>query len=282
MTGLTANTLYNTRVKAVCSSGSSAYSSTVNFTTSSGGCDIPTGLAINNITQTSAIAIWLPVSGAISYSFEYKTNSGGTWTVATTTNTTFSMTGLTANTLYNTRVKANCASGSSGYSAIVNFTTSSGGTCDVPTGLAISNITQTTATATWNASSGALSYGLEYKANSSGTWIAVTTTSPSYNMTGLIAGTLYNTRVRAVCLSGTSAYSATVNFTTSSSGSCGTPTGLAVSGITQTSAIIAWLPVSGANSYNFQYKLSSSGTWQQSKCFHTFCKLIWFVSSYFI
>lgn len=73
MTGLTAATTYNTRVKAVCSSGESTYSTEVNFTTTGGGgCGIPTNLAISNITQTSANATWSAVSGATSYKFEYK------------------------------------------------------------------------------------------------------------------------------------------------------------------------------------------------------------------
>ncbi len=42
---------------------------------------------------------------------------------------------------------------------------------------------------------------------------------------------------------------------------CGTPSGLAASSITQTSATLAWGAVSGATSYNLQWKLGSSSTW---------------------
>ncbi len=44
-------------------------------------------------------------------------------------------------------------------------------------------------------------------------------------------------------------------------GSCGTPTGLAASGVTQTGATLGWGAVSGATSYNLQWKAASAGTW---------------------
>jgi len=42
---------------------------------------------------------------------------------------------------------------------------------------------------------------------------------------------------------------------------CGTPTNLAASSITTSSATINWSAVSGATSYNFQYKLSTATSW---------------------
>ena len=45
------------------------------------------------------------------------------------------------------------------------------------------------------------------------------------------------------------------------SAQCSSPTGLATSGITATAATATWLPVSGASSYNVDYKLASSSDW---------------------
>lgn len=42
---------------------------------------------------------------------------------------------------------------------------------------------------------------------------------------------------------------------------CNTPTGLAVSGVGQNAATASWTAVSGAVSYNFEYKASSATTW---------------------
>ena len=47
----------------------------------------------------------------------------------------------------------------------------------------------------------------------------------------------------------------------SGGGSCGTPGSLASSSVTSSSATVSWGAVSGANSYNLQYKLSSASTW---------------------
>ncbi|MBK6544845.1 MAG: fibronectin type III domain-containing protein [Saprospiraceae bacterium] len=180
-----------------------------------GGCNVPTGLAISNITQTTATATWNAVSGATSYNFEYKTNAGSTWTVVTTTNPTYNITGLTSSTLYNTRVKAVCSSGSSNYSATVNFTTAgSGGGCGTPTNLTVTNITQSTATISWTAVSGATSYNFQYKLASSGTWTTASVTTTTVNLSGMTQGTSYNVRVQAVCGGTQSAYTATVTFTT--------------------------------------------------------------------
>ena len=44
-------------------------------------------------------------------------------------------------------------------------------------------------------------------------------------------------------------------------GSCGAPSGLNATGVTQTSATVNWSAVSGATSYNLQWKLSTSSTW---------------------
>ena len=44
-------------------------------------------------------------------------------------------------------------------------------------------------------------------------------------------------------------------------GSCGTPVSLSTSGVTTSAATLSWAAVSGATSYNVQYKISSSSTW---------------------
>jgi hypothetical protein len=89
-----------------------------------------------------------------------------------------------------------------------------GGGCSTPSGVTASNITQTSALVSWNSVSGASSYNLEYRINGTTTWTQINTTSTSYTLGGLAMSTTYNTRVKAICSSGSSAYSTTVNFTT--------------------------------------------------------------------
>ena len=93
-------------------------------------CNAPAGLNTSNINTTSATSSWTAAANAVNYTYEYKLNSAGTWTTQTVSGLTVNLTGLTANTLYNTRVLTNCAAGSSVYSAIVNFTTSAPPICN--------------------------------------------------------------------------------------------------------------------------------------------------------
>jgi Pregnancy-associated plasma protein-A/Secretion system C-terminal sorting domain/Fibronectin type III domain len=86
--------------------------------------------------------------------------------------------------------------------------------CTTPTSVAAASITQTGATISWAAVSGAVSYSLQYKLSTATTYTTVTTTATSYTFTGLIAGTTYNYQVAATCSAATSSYSTTASFTT--------------------------------------------------------------------
>jgi hypothetical protein len=136
-------------------------------------------------------------------------------------------------------------------------------TCNVPSGLSTTAIANTTATFNWSAVSGATSYGVQYRIVGSATWTSATAAINSYNASGLTAGANYEWQVRTVCLSGSSAYTASATFTTTNGISCGVPTGLASSAIGNNAATLAWTAVSGATSYNLQWKLSTASTWTQ-------------------
>jgi len=86
--------------------------------------------------------------------------------------------------------------------------------CNNPTGLTISEITSTTAKASWQPVSGIINYAIEYKANSSSTWNQANTTALNYIFQGLAASTIYNVRIKSICATSQSNYSSIVNFTT--------------------------------------------------------------------
>ncbi|MCS3802161.1 hypothetical protein GGD38_007571 [Chitinophagaceae bacterium OAS944] len=143
-----------------------------------------------------------------------------------------------------------------------NFTITAGSGCGAPSGLTASGISTTSATIGWTAVSGATSYDVDYKASTSGTWTnaATATTAISVGLTGLTQGTTYDYRVRTNCASGSSAYSS-AQFTTNSTVTCGAPTGLVSSAITSSGATLSWTAVSGATTYDVNYKAASSSTW---------------------
>lgn len=199
--------------------------SNTNFTITAGSsCGTATGLSASAITTSSATVSWTAVSGATSYAVDYKLNSSSTWTSFSTAQTATSadLTGLNSGSLYDWRVTTNCASGSSS-PASAQFTTTSTATCDAPTGLSSSAITSSSATVSWTAVSGAVSYAVDYKQNSSSTWTSFSTaqTGTSANLTGLTASTLYDWRVTTNCSSGSSTPAA-AQFTTSVASTCAT------------------------------------------------------------
>jgi hypothetical protein len=152
---------------------------------------------------------------------EYKTSTASTWTSVTgITGTSYNLTGLTASTAYNVRVTTVCSTGSSTPSTQANITTSgTTTTCSRPGRPNISNITSTTAFVTWGATTGVVSYTLEYKINTVSTWTPVAgITANSYTLTGLTPKETYNTRVTAFCNGSKSTVSQQRNFTTLASG----------------------------------------------------------------
>ncbi len=128
LSGLSVGTTYDWRVRANCSGGSGNYVA-AQFTTTAP-CGTPAGLASSAVTSSSATVSWTAVSGATSYAVEYKTTASGTWTTATasTASTSVGISGLTASTTYDWRVRATCASGTSA-NAAAQFTTAAVTTC---------------------------------------------------------------------------------------------------------------------------------------------------------
>jgi len=222
LTGLNAGSLYDWRVSSTCSSGSSAIA-TAQFTTQVV-CVAPTGLN-STPSSTSATVNWTAVNGAVSYAVDYKLSTDVNWTSVSTaqTGTSATISGLTASTLYDWRVSATCPSGTT-TATTAQFTTTATPICNAPTGLTTSSITSSGAVVSWTAVSGAVNYAVDYKLNSSTTWIVATasTTSTSVTLTGLTSASLYDYRVRTNCgTNGTSNF-ASAQFTTATAPACTT------------------------------------------------------------
>ena len=80
-------------------------------------CANATGLTSSAITEISATVSWNVDAGAISYDVDYKASASSTWINAATatTATSVNLSGLTASTTYDWRVRINCAAGSGSY-----------------------------------------------------------------------------------------------------------------------------------------------------------------------
>lgn len=132
LSGLKAGTSYNVRVRTVCSSGSSGFANTTFTTQSSGGggsaCAIPANLKASNVTATSAIISWNPVSGAAGYDLQIKLSTSSSWmTFLNLPTTVVQITNMQPGKTYQTRVRTRCqgTNNYSNYTNILNITTPS-------------------------------------------------------------------------------------------------------------------------------------------------------------
>ena len=150
----------------------------------------------------------------------------------------------------------------------VNFTIGAPPVCGDPAGLTASAISQTGATVSWTAVSGATSYDVDYKTNASTTWTtaATATTATSVNLTALSAGTLYNWRVRATCPAGTGNYVQSQFTTTTPPVTCPGIYDVSTNGSISGAALIPFntdikglLSPSGDNDY-YRFVISTGGS----------------------
>lgn len=259
ITGLTVPTTYDCRIKNNCSFGSSPYSE-FQFTTSLTPCDAPTGLVFTYNNNISTFT-WDAVPGAVSYSIDLAW-AGGQWGGAydVTTTNSYDFPDLMQGGNFQFHVITNCAGGNSLPSSTLLFTTP----CSAPSGLTTTNITNSGATLNWvpaAVNNNNTTFSVAYRlGNTTNAWTSIgNTTASTINIAGLLPGTLYEWRVRKLC---TSLNSADVidQFTTTGT-PCNTPTGLVTQQVSSSNAKLTWSAVSGALSYNLQYKTSAATIW---------------------
>jgi hypothetical protein len=132
--------------------------------------------------------------------------------------------------------------------------------CPSPSGLNTTLVSPTSATLTWQPVIGASGYLVEYKLNSSTTWTlaAASTSLTSLTLSDLSQESTYQWRVSSLCGTGTSTTTES-QFTTGAS--CPVPIGLQTGSITKTSANLTWTAVTGASTYEVEYRSIGSTTW---------------------
>jgi len=136
-------------------------------------------------------------------------------------------------------------------------------TCAAPKNVTIptATITISQAVVNWTAGSTENEWSVEYKAENETNWTRKSASSPSITLTGLIADTKYNVRIRAICgEDDTSAYSSSVSFRTSV---CEIPLFFTPSsnGITESQASFLWVQGGSETAWSVEYKPETETVW---------------------
>jgi chitodextrinase len=260
--GLAPSTAYSYRVRAVDAAGNLSDYSTVVSTSTPAGPDTtaptaPTGLTATAASTSQINLAWTASTdnvGVTGYRVErcQGANCSNFAQVGTPTTTTFSSTGLAANTAYRFRVRAVDAAGNlSVYSAIASATTQAADTTrpTAPSGLAGTAAGPTLVNLTWTASTdnvGVTGYRIERCQGSSCTNYAQigTSTSASYADATATASTAFRYRVRANDAAGNlSTYSNVVTVTTPAipdTTAPSAPTGTTATAVAATGINVGW------------------------------------------
>ncbi|MCZ2357430.1 MAG: GEVED domain-containing protein [Bacteroidia bacterium] len=137
------------------------------------------------------------------------------------------------------------------------FTTA--GICASFTGTNETNVTDSAATLNWLTSGTPDSVKVLYRRTGSNNWASVTTTNAYVALTGLWQATNYEWKAQTYCNGVINTTSNLDNFTTLPT--CEIPTNLANAYYSPTQRKLSWDLISGASSYNIQWRLQGNPNW---------------------
>ena len=259
ISGLSASTTYSVAMRARDAAGNiSSLSSSLNVTTiDTHAPSAPSGLTTSSITETSFSLTWTPSTDNVGVT-GYDIYMNGKL-ISSVSSPTASITGLTLLTTYNMTVKAKDASGNiSSESSVLKVTTPDTHAPSVPLFMTASNITETSFTLSWTASTdnvGVTSYDIY----SNGRFI-VTVTGTSVNLSGLAASTTYTLTIRAKDEAGNiSSPSTSLDIRTSDTHVPSAPADLKANSLTETNFTLTW-SASSDNVGVTGYKVLMNGT----------------------
>lgn len=284
LNNLTCGTTYEWQVQTVCTAANSpsAFTASATFTTSpcTVTCVTPQTTTTSSISQNSAVANWMAVSGVTMYNLQYRlvTNVVTNWTQTTVQGTSFTFSGLICNAMYEWQVASVCSNLNgittlSAFSASKVFNTlACPTTCPVPTGLTSGNVTSSSAYLGWTALSGVVAYRIQYRIITpnvppTSVWTQLTVPANTTTLANLICNSNYEWQVQSLCsttASGSSSWSSSAYFTTSvCATTCSAPTGLFATNITPSSANVKWTAASFAltSQYAVRYRKLNTNVW---------------------
>ena len=259
LTGLQPCTVYNIRVKTICSVTTSSDFSSKEFKTTGciSSCPAPSQLFYTASSAKPSIS-WTPTS-ANKYELQYRIAPDTNWvdTVILTRNY-FNFPATTTCDKYQVRVRSLCSSTdrtiyapASAWSNVLNFTTQGcTALCASPSRMNVSTTT-TSAYISWDSTQGSnvKIYSLDWTtlADTSKHTIVSNLTKISYILNNLTPGTVYHIRVRVQCPNGNQGvWSPFLSFKTTNTNICFKPLQYNVQ-TQDTTAAFTWINVGGAS-----------------------------------
>lgn len=163
-------------------------------------CDTPDGLAFADITTEGATLSWDIIPDVQGYEIRYRRDStNDAWTVLENINQSpFALTGLEGDTPYEWQVRTICDNLTSNWSGSSYFRTEA--ICFAPSNLQVSNITTTSAQASWILAENAVSYALRYRVIGTQNWTRIDQLTEAIRLLAdLLEETNYEWEVKSIC-----------------------------------------------------------------------------------
>jgi hypothetical protein len=284
---LTCGTVYEWQAQLICPNSAtntntvSPWSTAGVFTTlacTPPTCNAPTGLSATNVSQTGATLYLNPTSSNTGlFNIRYHNGTTTTWTVLEHVTLPYQLGNLTCGSAYEWQAQMICPNSAtntntvSDWSTGITFTTlacTPPPTCNAPTGLSATNVSQTGATLYLNpTSSNTGLFNIRYHNGTTTTWTVLEHVTLPYQLGNLTCGTVYEWQAQLICPNSAtntntvSPWSTAGVFTTlacTPPPTCNAPVDLTVNAIYQTGATLHWNAVSGAVSYIVYYKKANT------------------------
>ncbi|WP_338875650.1 fibronectin type III domain-containing protein [Spirosoma sp. SC4-14] len=248
LSGLADNTTYEAKIRRVCGTTTSAFTTSTNFTTQ---CKIP-GIPYAQWRDYTTVTLGgFAYEIGASYELQYRLQGTSDWISVTgiidsSSSYSVELSNLISSSTYETRIRTICSPTSmSPFSSLGSFSTKN---CDVPSSLQVSKLGLTSAEVSWS-TPGLLdaTYELSYapvSQTATGNWTTVkglkgtySSFSVTYSLTGLTPNTDYSWRVRTFCTATASSdYVTGPDFRPS----CSMPTDAQTLYVSATRATLSW------------------------------------------